>query len=625
MTAKPLLERALGLQREGRRQEAAALLQEILRIEPLNFDALHLLGLLCHGAGRNDLAADLLQAAARVRPSSALAQGNLALVLAALDRKPEAEAAYREAIRLDPGFAEAHYNLGNLLNAAGRQEEAVAAYRDAVAAAPGLTAAWRNLADVEQDVGAYEEAREALDRLVALDPSPGQRLRAALVLPTIPASREQIVEARRRLLDGVEALRRERISLADPYREVGVTTFHLAYHGLSDRPLQEALSSLYLQACPDLAWTAPHCREPRRPQRSRPRVGLISAYFTGHTIGKLYIRMAELFDTERFELVLFRLGTDSSPMARRFDAAASRVVCLPESLPEARRLVAEAELDLLFYPDIGMNPFTYYLAHARLAPVQCVSWGHPDTTGIPNQDYFISSEGIEPEGAEAEYTERLVKFRRMPCCYSPPPIPDPADRGRFGLPEAGNLYVCAQATFKFHPDFDAVLARILRSDPKGLVVITTGRRRQWTEHLRRRIAIRHPDVAERIRLAPRMSPVDYLRLHMLADAALDPPYFAGGNSSYEIFQLGTPIVTHLGLFMRARPTSGMYRQMEIPDLMARDLDHYAELAVRTGTEPDFRNDLARRIRERNAVLYDDRQVVGEFEDFFEKAIREASA
>lgn len=36
----------------------------------------------------------------------------------------------------------------------------------------------------------------------------------------------------------------------------------------------------------------------------------------------------------------------------------------------AREVVAGEKLDVLVYPDIGMEVLTYYMAFARLAPVQ---------------------------------------------------------------------------------------------------------------------------------------------------------------------------------------------------------------------------------------------------------------
>jgi predicted O-linked N-acetylglucosamine transferase (SPINDLY family) len=70
---------------------------------------------------------------------------------------------------------------------------------------------------------------------------------------------------------------------------------------------------------------------------------------------------------------------------------ADRVVTLSKNIFNAQRIIAREEMDLLFYTDIGMDPETYFLSFARLAPVQCVTWGHPDTTGVPNVDYFLSS------------------------------------------------------------------------------------------------------------------------------------------------------------------------------------------------------------------------------------------
>ena len=32
---------------------------------------------------------------------------------------------------------------------------------------------------------------------------------------------------------------------------------------------------------------------------------------------------------------------------------------------------------------------TYFLAYARLAPVQVVTWGHPDTTGLRTVDWML--------------------------------------------------------------------------------------------------------------------------------------------------------------------------------------------------------------------------------------------
>jgi predicted O-linked N-acetylglucosamine transferase (SPINDLY family) len=261
------------------------------------------------------------------------------------------------------------------------------------------------------------------------------------------------------------------------------------------------------------------------------------------------------------------------------------------------------------------------MAFSRLAPVQCVTWGHPVTTGLPTVDYFLSSQDLEVEGAEAHYTEKLVRLPRLGVMYDRPALPTPRkDRAAFGLPADAHLYVCPQTLFKFHPDFDDLLSGILRQDPAGVLVLIEGKYPYWNELLRRRFGRNMPDVQHRVRFLPRQGRADFLNLLAVADVMLDPIHFGGGNTSYEGFALGVPIVTLPSQFLRGRLTYAMYRQMGIPDLVAADTADYVRLAARLGTEPDYREQLRRRIREASGVLFDDVAVVGELEQFLLAAV-----
>jgi len=76
-----------------------------------------------------------------------------------------------------------------------------------------------------------------------------------------------------------------------------------------------------------------------------------------------------------------------------------RVVALPAEMTECRRAIAAEAPDILVYPELGMDPVAYFLAHSRLAPVQAAWWGHPDSSGVANIDYFVTI-GAELAGAE---------------------------------------------------------------------------------------------------------------------------------------------------------------------------------------------------------------------------------
>jgi len=68
---------------------------------------------------------------------------------------------------------------------------------------------------------------------------------------------------------------------------------------------------------------------------------------------------------------------------------------LPLSLGKAHQQIADKQLDILCYPDIGMDSLTYLLAFSCLVPVQSTIRGHPITSGIRNIDYFISTHDLE--------------------------------------------------------------------------------------------------------------------------------------------------------------------------------------------------------------------------------------
>ena len=280
----------------------------------------------------------------------------------------------------------------------------------------------------------------------------------------------------------------------------------------------------------------------------------------------------------------------------------------------------------MFYPDIGMSPSSYFLAFARLAPVQAVSWGHPDSTGLSSMDYFVSATFIEPEDAEDHYTERLIRLNRIPCFYSPlhAPIRVP-DRLALGLPESGTLYGCPQSLFKFHPDFDAVLGAIAEGDPTGYIVILAGKVPTWAELLRTRWANTYPILLDRTLFLPMLPHDRFMALMAHIDVLLDPLHFGSGNTLYEGMAYGTPVVTWPGRFMRGRIVAGAYRQMGIADApIAESIEEYAALALALGRDPARRQRLRRAsIVAAARELFADTRAVREFETFLVAAVEAA--
>jgi len=635
--------------------EAARRLGQAVRLDPGNADAALALGRAQIEAGDFASALAAFDQAAGIRPDDAHAQNGRGSALLSLGRAEEALAAHRAALALQPGSTDALTGQGNALlalgrfelsadilrqalaqspddpgaanslgaalKALGRLDAAKTAFEAALAGRPDFPEALANLGSTLGEMGHIRQAREAYEKAMRVAPSPALAMRLALLLPPIVESGKQLDGLRDALASGLARLAETKPRIRDPYAEVGETAFYLAYHGRDDLALQRSIAAFYHDACPELAFTAPHCGR-RRHDKTRLRLGLVSAFFHNHTIGKLYGGLIEHLDRRRFEVVLFRLPGIDDAQSRELTAAADQAAVLPDSLPRARQILAEAGCDILFYPDIGMHALSYFLAFARLAPVQCVGWGHPLTTGIPNVDYFLSSRDLTPDDSREGFSERLVRFSRLPVRYPRPARPKrshaPAD---FGLPENKRIYLCPQSLFKFHPDFDAALGGILQTDPRALIVTIHGKHPHWAQTLRERFAASFEHDPGRIVFLPRLSMEEFTGALAMADTLLDTFHFGGGNTTLEALALGAPVVTLPSGYLRGRISLACYRQMGLGDPVAASTEDYVDKAVRLAGDRDHRAELGRRIEHENHALFDDDGVVREMEDFFEKAYR----
>ncbi|MBT3553871.1 MAG: tetratricopeptide repeat protein [Rhodospirillaceae bacterium] len=650
---KELFAQAQILHHAGRFRDAQAVYAEIIEEEPEHADALNLLGTVLAQQGRPKQAVGFMRRATQAGPEVPNYFCNLGVVLLDLGRYDESKRAFERALKIDRHFADAYYNLGklfkqmelfdaalmsfeqarsiqperidtlinmgNILFDLNRLDEAIECFE--TAAVTGETEnrqvgrALINLGNAQRRKGDADAARDAYTRFLARRRHDGLRIKSATTLPIVQRSWEHINHIRRAFEDRVAALLEDDLLVTDPSLETSTTTFFLAYHGLGDRHLQELVAKLHLKSCPWLDYVAPHVENPPS-ARGKIRVGFLSTYFRRHSVGRLMQGVLARLPKELFEIVIITQPGQRDPIVRAIEAAADKTISMPTDLAEARAAIVAEELDILFYADIGMDVRTYFLAFGRLAPVQCVTWGHPDTTGIPNMDYFLSSTLIEPDGAAAEYSESLYPLATLPTYYLRPEIPgNLKTRDELGLASGKRIYLCPQSVIKHHPDLDAIVAGILRGDGDAEVMLVEGAVPDWTAQVAHRMGETIPDVAGRISSIPRMGPDDFLALMNAADVIFDPPHFSGGNTSFEAFALGKPVVAHDGAFMRGRVTAGMYRAMGITDATGQSPGECAEIALSLGLDKDRREDMEVRITGAGEALFEHDAAVREFERF----------
>jgi len=301
---------------------------------------------------------------------------------------------------------------------------------------------------------------------------------------------------------------------------------------------------------------------------------------------------------------------------------------LRTAIDQAARALHEQEFDWLHYWEIGTDQLNYYLPFFRLAPGQSTCWGWPVTSGNPQVNEFLSCEQLEPPDGAGHYSERLVLLKRLPTYYIRPPVPlGSLTRSDFGLEEGQHVYLCTQNVRKYHPDFDPLLADLLRSDPQGVLVVVGDLEALITERLLKRFRRTMPDVMSRVRAIPHMERDKYMSLVALADIVLDTLHYgAGANTVYDTVAVGTPLVTLPGVVHRTLWAAAVNRRLL--DCLAQHLiagtpGEYVAKAIEVASNADLRHALRKQILEAGTELFEDPAVVREHDEYFSRAIAAA--
>jgi protein O-GlcNAc transferase len=611
---------AYTLGRLGRQQEAEQQYREALRLKPDFAEAYNNLAQLLNREGGFEEAASLCREALRLQPNYAEAHNNLGDALGALGRFKEAEQCYREALRLRPNLATLHRNLGDALAGLHRGEEALECYRQALRLKPDMFDVLNSMGLTFCALGREDEA----------EPCFAEALR---LMPEFMAARVNHCMARLRVVYRDEAeIERARSAYAAELKAVcggdalpapltlqaigGKRPFLLAYQGRCDRDLQAIYGAFVVRVMSALypRWASPPEVKPPQPGEAI-RVGILSKHFNLHSNWKIPIKgWLSGLDKRRFQVFGYHLDHREDS-----ETAVARSLChrFVQGLPTFAAWVEAIRADrlhVLLIPGIGMDAVTVRLAALRLAPVQATSWGHPETTGLPTIDDYLSSELMEPPGAEAHYTERLVRLPNLSISYEPLAVtPDTVARPELGITDDDVLFWCCQSLFKYLPRYDWVFARIAAAVPKARFLFIQYGQGDVTGTFRRRLAAVFAaaglDAEQHCRFVSPMTMARFAGISRIADVFLDSLGWSGCNSTLEALAWDLPVVTMAGDLMRGRHSAAILTMLGMPELIAATPEAFVALAAELGRDPVRRRALSARIARDKRRLYVDKACI----------------
>jgi predicted O-linked N-acetylglucosamine transferase (SPINDLY family) len=616
----------------NRHEEALESYRKAISLKPDYAEAHYNCGSCLRVLARYDEALKSLDRALVLRPNYAKAHNNRGNVLESINRFAEALEAYDKALALDPKFIEARKNRGRVLQGLDRPDDAIENFSTALKLDPGNPEVWFQRGRILLELSRNDEASSDLAQALALQPGHAEA-RLADCFAELPVVYTEEAEIQRRRAAYEKKLHQLRDDAArgalhgDVIKAIGNRhPFLLAYQGVDDRPLQEIYGGMIAGL---VAQRYQPASLPKPPASGEPiRLGIVSSFFYRHSNWKIPIKgWVSQLDRKRFRVTGYHLGMIRDEQTDIAEKMCDRFVHRTLDTDGWRREILADAPHALIYPGLLMDTSSLQLAAQRLAPVQCNSWGHPETSGLATLDYFLSSDLMEPAEAQNYYTEQLVRLPNLSIYYEPvESAPVPVSRAELGLRADATVFWSGQSLYKYLPQYDDVFVRIAQAAgncqfvflkhfgvPKVTEIIRTRLDRAF-----RAAGLRAEDHCV---FLDRLSQAKFVAAAGLCDVFLDSIGWSGCNSALESLPHNLPIVTLNGAFMRGRHSAAILTMMGVTDTIAQSVDDYVAIAARLAGDPAQRQAISARIAQGKHAVYRDRACVTALEDFLEDAVR----
>jgi len=608
----------------GRLTEAITEAREVVRLRPTAAESHYAVAQLLLQTGDHTAALPSAVRAAELNPRSPVFLLALARVQVGLEQTAAAMATLDRALLLEPQNADLLIDKAQLLQKGGQIQSAIVLYESALQRAPANLSALNNLGSC------YVLSQRPRDAIKCFGA-------AAVRAPTSPVPRNNVGAALKELGLIDEAIGEFEKSIqidpnyadawcniggayamiAEPHRAIDAFRQALKikpdFAGVGSNLLMSTLSppDLSPQQVYDehVAWAGRHVGgivNPLAPAAfdcspdRRLRIGYVSPDFREHSVRYFIEPVVTHHDRSQFEVHCFAAG-------QRRDEVTDRLAKLVDHwhpiadlsdrqlAEKIRGLQIDILIDLAGHTSENRLPA---FAH-RPAPVQVTYLGYPTTTGMTAIDCRLTDWICDPPGAEAFYTEKLIRLPDAFFVYND----DAAKPFDPVLPADRNGCFTFGSFNSFTKFNDATLeswANILRQVPGSRLLIKAKPIDNPSTKARLLKFFADQGISsDRLDLRSWVSLAEHTALLGSGiDLMLDTFPYNGHTTSCQSIWMGVPMVTRAGESFRSRVGKVIHENLGLADLVAQTSEQYEQIAVSLATDLTQLRELRPGLRDR---------------------------
>jgi predicted O-linked N-acetylglucosamine transferase (SPINDLY family) len=323
------------------------------------------------------------------------------------------------------------------------------------------------------------------------------------------------------------------------------------------------------------------------PKDGKIRIGYIGSTLFKHSVGWLSRWLFIHHNHSDFQIFIYHIGQlkDDSFNHKFFRDQADRAYYLYDDIEETADLIRKDEIDILIDLDSVGLTVTYNILSLKPAPI-IATWLGWDASGCPEVDYFIADPYVLPTDADEYYRSKIWRLPQTYVAIDGFEVEVPTKhRADYNLPKDAIVYLCAQKSYKHHPDILRLQMQIIKEVPNSYLMVQLRANPESLMQIYQELALEVGISMEQLRFI-HLDPDEMThRANLqLADVVLDTFPYNGATTTLETLWMGVPLVTKVGQAFVARNSYAFMQNVGVTEGIAHTDAEYIEWGVRLGTD-----------------------------------------
>lgn len=391
--------------------------------------------------------------------------------------------------------------------------------------------------------------------------------------------------------------------------------YNTSFNNHNNSYIKKMVSSLHRKLYPTMNTT--HTSKKSITSAKR-KIGFISTNFKNHSVCRDRCGVICHMNKDLFDVVIFYFSKHPDSLYyNKLVNAGHKNVYLEHSFEQWKQTVANENLDILVFCDIGMQTETYLMAHCRFAPIQINTWGHSETSGISTIDYYVSSELYELAEADTHYSERLVRQKSLCTFYYSTMFYSLAyeNRNKTYVPLDREKYILfPHYLHKVSAEDMYIFTHILNNTSHDIKLVFIDGNTNALDNIpyKQKIISQFAEYKDRVVILPSLHTGNFYDVMKRSMLVLDSFPHGSCNAALESFYNGKILVTLPSNYLRGRFAQGFYKKMGITDCIVDSTDNYCKKVLELIADEKYRRSIEQRISQQQHLLFHDLESLHEW-------------